>query len=694
MSVSRLLATVLAVVMITAVFTPLGTVAADDASGEELSIDVSQNGDVLVAVTANESTAENATLEVTTVEENATYDGVGNYTTDENGTVSLPVPNETVVVALEANYENASVTDEVILEAPLELAIDVEQDDAPLVTVTDNATEAPITNATLEVTTVEENATYDGVGNYTTDENGTAALPVPSEPVDVVLEANYEGASTAAEAHLEAPLELAIDVEQDDAPLVTVTDNATEAPITNATLEVTTVEENATYDGVGNYTTDENGTAALPVPSEPVDVVLEANYEGASTAAEAHLEVPLELTIDVEQDDAPLVTVSNNVTERQIANATLEVTTVEENATYDGVGNYTTDENGTVSLAVPNETVDVELEASYENETEMAQVTLEAPFELAIDVEQDDDVSVVVFNDGTGDGIENATLEVATVEENATYDGVGNYTTDANGTVSLPVPNETVVVALEASYENESVTTEVTLQDADGEEDESVPFGHLVSQFVEENRDDTDGPLGQAVSNFVRENNPGNAAGPPAHAGPPEHAGPGGDDAGEDDADEEESEASADEDDETDDADDERGPPSHAGPPAHAGSGDDDGDDADDGDERGPPSHAGPPDHAGPGDDDADEDDADEEESEASADEDDETDDADDERGPPGHAGPGGDDDDDERGPPGHAGSGGDDDDDERGPPGHAGSGGDDDDDERGPPGHAGPGGR
>ncbi len=375
---------------------------------------------------------------------------------------------------------------------------------------------------------------------------------------------------------------LSVDVDQDDEMLVTVTDNVTEDPIENATLNVTTVDEDATYEGAKNYTTDEDGTVDLPVPNETVEVELEASDENVSTTKEVELEAPLELSIDVDQDDEVLVTVTDNVTEDPIENATLNVTAIDEAATYDGTGTYETDEDGAVELPGPNETVEVALNATSENASAETEATLEAAEDegLAIDVSQNDEVIVSITENATA--AENASLNVTTVE-NVTYDGVGNYTADEDGAVALPVPNETVDVALNASYEDERVTETVTLDGHEEEDEEAVPFGHLVSQFVEENRDDTDGPFGQAVSSFVTENNPGNASGPPAHAGPPEHAGPGGDE----------------------DDDDRTGPPAHAGPGGDdAGEAEDEADTDDEDDERGPPGHddeRGPPSHAGSG---------------------------------------------------------------------------------------------
>ncbi|AGB14889.1 hypothetical protein Halru_0243 [Halovivax ruber XH-70] len=193
-----------------------------------------------------------------------------------------------------------------------------------------------------------------------------------------------------------------------------------------------------------------------------------------------------------------------------------------------------------------------------------AAATTDDSTDLTIDVsDEEDPVVTVTHNDSA---VENATVDVAIDEnetdENASYDGVGTYTTDENGTVDLPAPSEAVTVVITATAENASATTTVELGPSDNESENA--FGQLLSSFIEDtDKSEVDGPFGQFVADFVHENNPGNA---PDHAGPPADAG----------------------------GDNE----SSQGPPAHAGN--DDGEDDDE--KRGPPSNAGGPDDADDGD--------------------------------------------------------------------------------------------
>ena len=278
---------------------------------------------------------------------------------------------------------------------------------------------------------------------------------------------------------------------------------------------------------------------------------------------------------------------------------------------------------------------------------------------LAVDASVNDGVLVTVTDDGeaaanatvnvtVGDGdaaLDNETVEDGneTIEDsnetadddepadrNASVDtgadayaGAGTYTTDENGTLELPTPEERLNATIRATVGDRTATTRETLP-ADSESDNGPiaergteqPFGFQVVAFVRGLSNVDDGTVGQRVAEFATSNNPGD---------PPAHAGPGNATAGN----------------RTGSANG-TGTDGRVGPPAHTGP---------DGD-GGPPAHAGPPEHAGPGSDDADgdedtdadrDDDADEADGDDGADERAEGTDRDDEEGStgggPGHSG-------------------------------------------------------
>ena len=190
----------------------------------------------------------------------------------------------------------------------------------------------------------------------------------------------------------------------------------------------------------------------------------------------------------------------------------------------------TTDDGGDLTVDVReggNDTVLVVVE-DENGSVEGATVTVSAEETEDADDETDD-------NETSGDDVEDNETSDDDVEDNETaddnetsgdseteYEGAGTYTTDANGTVELPAPDDGVRLDVEVEDGNRTTSANVTL-----DEGATVPFGQRVSGLIQQIlQDDGNTSVGQAVAEFVRGNNPGNA---PESAGPPEDRGNGSD---------------------------------------------------------------------------------------------------------------------------------------------------------------------
>jgi len=190
---------------------------------------------------------------------------------------------------------------------------------------------------------------------------------------------------------------------------------------------------------------------------------------------------------------------------------------------------------------------------------------------LDVSVSQADTAAPTVSVTDNGTGVENASVTVEALD-NGSYAGVGNDTTDENGTAELPAPEENVTVEVTATAGN--VTASTTADLTAGATTEKESFGSVVSDFVQSLQDGETDTIGQQVATFVTENNPGNApddAGPPENAGPPANAGPSEDENETEEVGDEETEEI--EDDEADDSDDD----GSGGPPDNANGGGSDG---------------------------------------------------------------------------------------------------------------------
>lgn len=232
----------------------------------------------------------------------------------------------------------------------------------------------------------------------------------------------------------------------------------------------------------------------------------------ATVAAESTLDV----SVDQAGSGAATVTVTDNGT--VVENASVEVSAV-GNDSYAGEGDYETDENGTITLVAPDEDVTVTVNATDGDRNGSTTTVLAAP-SLDVEVDQAPDGTAIagVAYDITGDPAVGATVNVSTVDENETYAGADEYTTDENGTITLPAPETAVKLRLEASAGDVRGNASVILQNASDVEENYRNFGARVSAFVHSLIGSHDGGIGRIVADFVTENNPGNA---PEFAGPP-----------------------------------------------------------------------------------------------------------------------------------------------------------------------------
>lgn len=184
-----------------------------------------------------------------------------------------------------------------------------------------------------------------------------------------------------------------------------------------------------------------------------------------------------EYEIEIEQEEgAALVTVTQN--DSAAANTSVSVSLADSNATYNGTGDYTTNDAGEIRLPAPSE-----------------------------------EVSVVV---SVGNASETADLEPASaVAEDEAEDEAENES-ENESQVDTP---------FDGDEEKRGASATAKL----------FSFGKNVSSFVAEVQADenmTERERGLAIANYVTENNPGNSKagdqrrGPPESAGPPEDAGP------------------------------------------------------------------------------------------------------------------------------------------------------------------------
>lgn len=460
---------------------------------ESLAVTVRQHDDGTATVTVTQygDPVDDATVTVS----GDAYGGNGTYATDANGTATLPAPGEPVTVNVSGEHGNLTAGTTATLY-PDALGVDVDQhaDGTVTVTVTENGSVVP--NATVRV----GGDAYAGNGTYATDANGTVSLPAPDEDVTVTVTAAEGDESGSSTVTLDGIGELALSVEQhaDATATVTVTRNGT--AVENATV---TVSGDA-YAGNGTYTTDANGTVALPAPDRDVTVTITAMDGNDAAATTVGLDGTSDLAVAVAQHDDGTATVTVTRNGSAVENAAV---TVSANRTYAGNGTYTTDANGTVSLPAPARDVGVTVTASAGNDSAQTTATLLAPGDddaLAVGVHQGAGYVVIAVSDN-GTRLANASV---TVSGHPALDGT--YTTGEDGFVVLDAPATGGQLSIDASHGGLTADRTVSVRGFAGRGPDHVPFGKYVEAYKDALRhDELSRPMGHYISEFTSSENPG-----------------------------------------------------------------------------------------------------------------------------------------------------------------------------------------
>ena len=111
----KLIAVMLSTVMLLSVVGP-GLAAAEEVE-PTLNIEVTQDENVEITVSDDGEGVEGASVDVAVLDEDADYEGVEDLTTNENGTVVIDAPEETVNVSISATYDGETVETKVTLDA-------------------------------------------------------------------------------------------------------------------------------------------------------------------------------------------------------------------------------------------------------------------------------------------------------------------------------------------------------------------------------------------------------------------------------------------------------------------------------------------------------------------------------------------------------------------------------------------------
>ena len=367
----RKLSTILLVTMLVLTGVAPAAVGAQETTGSTIDLTLTQDpatGDATLHVTNGTDGVADATVNVSST---FPYTGNGTYTTDANGEVVLPEPAGTVNVDVTVTANGIETTETftlVPLADSLDAVITQNDDGTALVTVTQYG--EALQGAEVDVSST---VAYAGNGTYTTGANGTVALPEPEQTTEVTAVAT-SGELEAVETSTVEPIEeFEVTVTSADDGSATVSVIRDGEAVDNATV---TVESDVAYAGNGTYTTDANGTVALPEPEQETSVTVTAEDGDDTATTDAQLSpVDTGLAVDVAQqsDGTATVTVTDDGT--AVENASVNVTA---DVAYEGTGTYESGVDGTVELPNPEQNLTVSVTATNGSENVTATAELES----------------------------------------------------------------------------------------------------------------------------------------------------------------------------------------------------------------------------------------------------------------------------------------------------------------------------
>ena len=445
-------------------------------SGEaELLID---SHETTIEVTPVNNTKGNTTIEVTlnttddkpipsapitVTDENDTIIGEG--ITDENGTanitIEIPVGDNNITITYPGDDTYSPQNETITVNV-------TPRDSETTGTVTNNTAG----NVTIEVQVIDPEtgepvtgpvkiiADGEVVGNDTLDEEGKSTIPLNIDKkgnytITIEYEGNdnYKGSNDTLDDINIVGKDVDVNIVVDNQTIgnttvnVTITDPETDEPIPNATV-IVTLPNGTTVNG----TTDENGTATIPIDVPVGDNNITITYPGDDT----HNPQNETTTVNVTQRDSQTTgTVTNNT----VGNVTIDVQIIDpitgEPVTGpvkiiiddEVVGTGDLDENGTATIPVDidkkgNYTITIEYEGNddYNGSTYVINDTYIAGKDTNVTIITDNPtvgnttVNVTITDPETNTTIPNATV-IITLPNGTNITGI----TDENGTISIPI---------------------------------------------------------------------------------------------------------------------------------------------------------------------------------------------------------------------------------------------------------------
>ena len=375
---------------------------------------------------------------------------IGTYTTSKNGTITIAGLKKGVYSIAEVSSDSDHILDETIQTVTLaddNSVVTVEFTNAPLggllIKKMDAVTKEPLSDVTFKVTDIKGAVVGESNGEYRTDETGTIYIPqlVGGFIVqEIKTKDGYILDNTAKTIYIEKGRVYSMEFfnQPENSFVIQKLDGETKAPLADATIKVTTVDDQF----IGQYTTDESGIITIaglkPGTYKVQELKAPEGYNLDNTVKLVHLKQnePQKLELYNYKKAALIIYKVDKNTQEPLEGAKFKVTEID--GTY--VGDYITGTDGRITVPTLEPGWYVVTETAAPNgyniddvPSKNVQVKSGSPVTVKFENDKNATLRIEKTDIVTGEPMENVEFSIVR-DDGKTY---GKYYTDKRGEINL-----------------------------------------------------------------------------------------------------------------------------------------------------------------------------------------------------------------------------------------------------------------
>ena len=392
--------------------------------------------------------------------------GDGKYTTDSDGNILIPnlKPGSYVITEVKApDGYMLSTTPKTVQIGTTGETLTVNftnyKKGGILIRKFDADNKELLHGATFEVKHSDGTSVGTSNGLYTTDESGTILIPDLEKGTYVITETKApEGyilsENSSQTIKIDADKTYTVDFynQKKSSLLIRKFDADSKKLLAGATFKIERPDGTVVGTSNGLYTTDENGTISLPELSKGTYIITETKApEGYALSENPSQTIKIDTdktyTVDFynQKKSSLLIRKFDADSKKLLAGATFKIERPDGTVVGTSNGLYTTDENGTISLPelskgtyIITETKAPEGYALSENPSQTIKIDTDKTYTVDFYNQKKSSLLIRKFDADSKKLLAGATFKIERPDGTVVGTSNGLYTTDENGTISLP----------------------------------------------------------------------------------------------------------------------------------------------------------------------------------------------------------------------------------------------------------------